>query len=198
MDSAQRLSVFDQPQHAKVLPKDPAVHRTLTIKQVLEKKLRWVTLGGQYDWTNKVYPDETPPSFPIDVANLLRGCFPQITPEAAILNFYSPGDNLSFHRDVSEDCDTALLSVSIGCDALFMVSDQSGSEVSTIRLHSGDVVVMSGESRFAWHAVPKILPDTCPAELRSWPSTQQDRGYISWRGWLAGKRVNLNVRQMKP
>ena len=194
----RQSSIFSKAVEEAIQPKDSTVHKSVTIKQILNKKLRWVTLGGQYDWTNKIYPDEKPPPFPGDITALLKGCFPEITPEAAILNFYSPGDNLSLHRDVSEQCDTGLISVSIGCDALFLVSNEDGSQTETIRLHSGDVVLMSGKSRYAWHAVPKILPDTCPIQLKDWPSLARDDSYQQWRGWLAGKRINLNVRQMKP
>lgn len=82
--------------------KDPLVHKNLSIERVLKKKLRWITLGGQYDWTNKRYPDEIPPPFPSDIGDLVRGLVPSTEPQAAIINFYTPGDTLSLHRDVSE------------------------------------------------------------------------------------------------
>jgi len=163
---------------------------------MLESKLRWVTLGGQYDWTKKVYPSEVPPEFPSDIAALMRGLFPDVTPQAAIVNFYSPGDTLSVHRDVSEDCANSLISVSIGCDALFIAGNDDGSCTSTIRLRSGDVLLMSGESRYAWHAVPKIIPDTCPSWLEDWPAVSDTGEYQIWRGWMKNKRINLNIRQM--
>lgn len=101
------------------VPKDPSVHKTLSMKQVLERKLHWVTLGGQYDWTNRVYPGEQPPTFPQDVAGLLQTLFPETQAQAAIVNFYTPGDTMMMHRDVSEETDKGLVSVSMGCDALF-------------------------------------------------------------------------------
>ena len=174
-----------------------------------------MTLGGQYDWTKKRYPDEQAPLFPSDLQRLLHTLFPQTVAEAAIVNFYSPGDVLSLHRDVSEFCDAGLVSMSIGCDGLFMVAlGQENDEnhplrYAVIRLRSGDAVYMTGKSRFAWHGVPLIIPDTCPDELRSWPcesdtfaqtdhqASTADR-FEHWRGWLAAKRLNLNVRQMYP
>jgi hypothetical protein len=66
------------------------------MRQVLQNKVRWMTLGGQYDWTKKVYPAEAPPEFPPDIANLIRGIFHDVLdPQAAIVNIYSPGDTLS-------------------------------------------------------------------------------------------------------
>ena len=56
---------------------------------------------------------------------------------------------------------------------------------------------MSGPSRFAWHGVPQIVKDTCPAYLRDWPAGEEgSHEFEEWRGWMAGKRVNVNVRQM--
>ncbi|KAL1621961.1 hypothetical protein SLS56_008972 [Neofusicoccum ribis] len=103
-------------------PKDPDIHKPLSISQVLNRKLRWVTLGGQYDWTRKIYPSAPPPPFPSDVGALLGGVFPEMTPQAAIVNFYTPGDTLSMHRDVSEECDRGL-----DWPALSTVSHDGGS-----------------------------------------------------------------------
>lgn len=165
-----------------------------------------MTLGGQYDWTNKVYPAEAPPPFPSDIKQLIEDVFP-MTAEAAIVNLYSPGDTLSLHRDVSEECNQPLVSISIGCDGVFVVGlNSSGTNgepsIATIRLRSGDAVLMSGESRFAWHGVPKVLEETCPAWLEAWPcQTAKEDGdcddsFQHWKGWMKGKRINLNVRQM--
>ncbi|KAJ5129616.1 uncharacterized protein N7515_005655 [Penicillium bovifimosum] len=202
-DTGMPKSFFADDPTRTLQPKDPQVHRPLTIQSVLEKKLRWVTLGGQYDWTAKVYPSGIPPEFPPDIAKLLRAAFPQTDAQAAILNLYSAGDTLSVHRDVSEDCDVGLISVSFGCDGLFLASHDDGTGCEVIRLRSGDTVYMNGKSRFAWHGVPKILPSTCPSWLANWPSFEESvpgkppGPYEMWKGWMSGKRINLNVRQMR-
>jgi alkylated DNA repair protein alkB family protein 1 len=169
--------------------------------QVLRKKLRWMTLGGQYDWTKKLYPLETPPDFPSDVADLIRDIFPSMDPQAAIVNLYSPGDTLSLHRDVSEEVDKGLVSVSLGCDCLFIVGIEdpnhpSGFQHKTIRLRSGDALFMSKKARFAWHGVPKIIPNTCPEYLADWPNNDK-YSFPDWANWMTTKRINLNVRQMR-
>ena len=196
-------------------PKDPSVHKPLAIKQVLDRRLHWVTLGGQYDWTNRVYPDEGDagrPTFPPDVAGVLETLFPETRAQAAIVNFYSPGDTMMMHRDVSEETDRGLISVSLGCDGLFMIApNREGSvevqegleeqewrekkEFLMLRLRSGDAIYMTKDSRFAWHGVPKVLKGTCPDYLEDWPA---DGGkFEEWRGWMRNKRINLNVRQMR-
>lgn len=177
------------------------MHKAFTTRQYLGKKLRWMTLGGQYDWTNKEYPSQPPPSFPPDIANLVEDLF-DMTPEAAIVNLYSPGDTLSLHRDVSEECNRPLASISLGCDGVFLIGLEGATEiaeprVATLRLRSGDAVVMAGESRYAWHGVPKIIADTCPQWSQDWPCVGDDaEKFKDYKGWMKGKRINLNLRQM--
>ena len=183
-------------------PKDLTVHRPFNITQFLQKKLRWVTLGAQYNWNEKVYPKQDNPPFPSQVASFIQGLFPRTIPEAAIVNLYSPGDTLSVHRDISEDSPNGLVSLSVGCEGLFVVgTDPKTDEVPVpicLRLRSGDAVYMDGPSRRTWHGVPKVIPGTCPAALCEWParSTLDGEKYAGWRGWMASKRVNLNVRQL--
>ncbi|KAF7561557.1 hypothetical protein G7046_g2571 [Stylonectria norvegica] len=187
-------------------PKDPTVHKALSVGQVMQRRLHWVTLGGQYDWTNRVYPQEPPPRFPLDIGGFLEALFPETVAQAAILNFYSPGDTMMMHRDVSEETDKGLVSLSFGCDGLFMIAPNTtglpphpgagdGKNYLLLRLRSGDAIYMTKESRYAWHGVPKVLKDTCPGYLENWPA--EDGKFDEWRGWMKNKRINLNVRQMR-
>ena len=188
-------------------PLDPAVHKPLSIKQVLDRRLHWLTLGGQYDWTNRVYPGEEPPAFPPDLEAFLRGLFPETVAQAAIVNFYSPGDTMMMHRDVSEKTDRGLISLSMGCDGLFMITpnnlakEEGVEEMGGVdkpylllRIRSGDAIYMAEEARYAWHGVPKVLKGTCPEYLEDWPA--EGGKYEEWKGWIRNKRINLNVRQM--
>ncbi|KAF9697893.1 hypothetical protein EKO04_004271 [Ascochyta lentis] len=186
-------------------PHDPTLHKPLTTPQLLNKKLRWTTLGGQYNWTSKAYPTTPPPPFPTDIKHLLEQLWTHTRAEAAIMNLYSPSDTLSVHRDVAETVDTGLISISLGCDAVFVIGIERGvgngdgsEEIVALRLRSGSAVYMSGASRFAWHGVPQIVRGTCPGYLADWPagSSGVEGEYEEWRGWMGGKRVNLNVRQM--
>lgn len=189
-------------------PLEQHTHKPITVAQFLRRKLRWMTLGGQYDWTMKKYPDEEPPPFPKDIAELVHSLFPEMQPEAAIVNLYTPGDTLSIHRDVSEDSDKGLVSISFGCDAIFVAGfgdEREGDGHSghlSVRLRSGDAVYMTGPARFAWHGVPRVIPGTCPPWLREWPaiaSIEDNKSdeYKPWGGWMSDKRINLNIRQIK-
>ena len=205
-----RLSFFDMSPKCPELfvPFDGEVHKDITVSQFLDRKLRWVTLGGQYDWTQKKYHANNPP-FPADIAAFTQTLFPEVRAEAAIVNVYTPGDTLSMHRDVSEESTRGLVSISLGCDAIFVVAHCSEGDPNprsiALRLHSGDAVYMSGGARFAWHGVPQIIPDTCPQWLRSWPAGERTEDspddvsdkYEPWRNWMHNKRINLNIRQMR-
>ncbi|KAH8587694.1 hypothetical protein B0O99DRAFT_601454 [Bisporella sp. PMI_857] len=208
-DAIENQSFFSLPQDSQIQfrPKDPSIHKPLSIKQVLERRLSWVTLGGQYDWTNRLYPEQRPEEFPPDIARFLQTLFPETKAQAAIVNFYSPGDTMMMHRDVSEKSDKGLISLSIGCDALFMIAPNDYATRKTdeeksqrkpyllLRLRSGDAIYMTEESRYAWHGVPKVLKGTCPDFLADWPADGDK--YQDWKGWMQNKRINVNVRQMK-
>lgn len=125
---------------------------------------------------------------------MLESLFPQTKAEAAIVNLYSPGDTLSVHRDIAETSPHGLVSLSLGCDAVFVVGTDE--KTLALRLRSGSAVYMSEASRFAWHGVPQIVAGTCPEYLKHWPGSREDDEFNDWKGWMEKKRVNLNIRQM--
>lgn len=70
---------YDDPEKVLLRPKDPTTHKPLTVVQMMRRKLRWMTLGGQYDWTRKVYPEidtkkerDLVVPFPHDIATLIH------------------------------------------------------------------------------------------------------------------------------
>ena len=67
---------------------------------------------------------------------------------------------LSGHTDHSEkDLSRPLLSLSFGQSAIFLIGGPTKQvRPKALLLNSGDVVVMAGQSRLAYHGVPKILP----------------------------------------
>lgn len=66
---------------------------------------------------------------------------------------------------------------------------------TAIFIRSGDVVLMSGEARYCYHAVPRMVPNSCPPELCAIdPSDPPD-----WRdcaAFIENARVNMNCRQV--
>lgn len=208
-----RLSFFSYPPESKVhvfTPLNPhSNHKPLNTSQFLRKKLRWLTIGSQYNWNTREYPVTSPTPFPDDIATLVKSLFNNsFTPESGVVLVYSPKDYMPVHRDVSEECERGLASFSLGCDGLFMIArdkylgeDQEDEnreqDIVVIRVRSGDVIQMADESRWAWHAMPKVIARTCPSWLAQWPvgnATPED--YEKWKGYMTGKRLNISCRQV--
>ncbi|TVY41169.1 Alpha-ketoglutarate-dependent dioxygenase [Lachnellula occidentalis] len=212
-DGTSPLSFFTYPHHSKdhtFTPLNPlSKHKPLNTTQFIQKRLRWLTLGTQYDWTTRAYPASTPTPFPSDISALVTTLFRNaFTPESGVVLLYSPKDYMPVHRDVSEECQRGLASFSLGCDGLFVVArdkhegedeknEEREQEMVVIRVRSGDVVQMDGETRWAWHAMPKVMGGTCPEWLEDWPVRKDGRKeFEKWRGYMKGKRLNISCRQV--
>lgn len=159
--------------------------------------------------------------FPADIARLVTGLFKNaFQPESGVVLIYGSKDYMPVHRDVSEECERGLASFSLGCDGLFILSreknrlngegavdgenkldEEREMEMLVLRVRSGDCVWMGGETRWCWHAMPKVMAGTCPNWLEDWPVEKDDSGegrkeYQKWKGYMRGKRVNISCRQV--
>jgi DNA oxidative demethylase len=83
-------------------------------------------------------------------------------PQACLINYYGPNAKLGLHRDEDEEARGApILSISLGDTALFRVGGPERKSPSrSLRLSSGDVVVLEGPSRSWFHGVDRIFPGT--------------------------------------
>ncbi|MEN0001847.1 MAG: alpha-ketoglutarate-dependent dioxygenase AlkB [Pseudomonadota bacterium] len=83
-------------------------------------------------------------------------------PEACLINYYEPSAKMGLHQDRDEeDFDAPVVSVSLGDTCLFRVGENSRSgRTTSLKLQSGDVLVMGGEGRLSFHGVDRIYPDT--------------------------------------
>lgn len=91
-------------------------------------------------------------------------------PDAALVNYYRQGDTLGGHRDdVEADMTHPIVSLSVGCDAVFLMGGPTRLIPPTaLWLRSGDVVVMAGSARTCFHGVPRIFTDhPLPPALRA-------------------------------
>jgi DNA alkylation damage repair protein AlkB len=191
-----------------LIPKSPEKHKPLNTEQFLYSKLRWLTLGEQYDWPTRSYAKHATP-FPEDLAKLVTGLFPHIRPESGVVLLYSSKDFMPVHRDVSEQCQRALASFSVGCDGIFILArgeddgvGENAPRTLIIRVRSGDCVHLDGEARWAWHAMARTIPSTCPPYLANWPvgtpgaSAEEEKAYKKWKGFMGTKRINVSCRQV--
>ncbi|KAI9219449.1 hypothetical protein BC828DRAFT_386141 [Blastocladiella britannica] len=198
-----------------------AVHLRPEPAHALLDRLRWCTLGWQYNWTTKGYDAQDVAPFPPDLAAVSRAIalavahlvpanddnnenmgtgYPHLVPQAGVLNVYGRSDALMAHVDQSEPNERApLVSLSLGTDAVFLVGGPTrDTPPIALRLRSGDALVMSGPARRAFHGIPRILDGHAP----EWMSLDGDPNDPEWTRVVAylrarGARINLNVRQVE-
>ena len=103
------------------------------------------------------------PEIPASVLELwYRATGVAYPPEACLINYYGPEAKLGLHRDEDEEAREApILSISLGDTALFRLGGpERKSPTRSVRLSSGDLVVLEGPSRNWFHGVDRILPGT--------------------------------------
>lgn len=83
-------------------------------------------------------------------------------PEACLVNYYAGDAKMGLHQDKDEeDFAAPVLSLSLGDTGVFRVGGKARKDpTQKIELKSGDVVVLGGEDRLAYHGIDRILPGT--------------------------------------
>lgn len=101
-------------------------------------------------------------------------------PDIALINYYDSAARMGMHQDKEERCDAPVVSLSLGDSCVFRFgnTENRNKPWTDVTLESGDLFVFGGESRFAFHGVPRMMPGTGPSDI--------DMG--------AG-RLNITVRQ---
>ncbi|MDY8110504.1 alpha-ketoglutarate-dependent dioxygenase AlkB [Fulvimarina sp. 2208YS6-2-32] len=85
-----------------------------------------------------------------------------VPPQACLVNFYDDAAKMGLHQDRDErDLTAPVVSISLGDDCLFRVGETTrGGRTTSIRLRSGDVVILGGAGRLCYHGVDRIYPAT--------------------------------------
>jgi alkylated DNA repair protein (DNA oxidative demethylase) len=85
-----------------------------------------------------------------------------VPPEACLVNYYAAGARMGSHRDEDEaDTRAPVVSVSLGDDATFHVGGLRRTHPKRrLTLRSGDVVVLGGAARMAYHGIDRVHPGT--------------------------------------
>ncbi len=79
-------------------------------------------------------------------------------PQACLINLYDPDARMGLHQDRDEaDLDAPVLSLSLGDAALFRWGGtQRKSPTRSIKLGSGDAIVLGGAARLLFHGIDRI------------------------------------------
>jgi len=144
--------------------------QTMSVAMTNCGKLGWVSdrSGYRYDacdpLTNRPWPLMPPEFLELAMAAARCGGFPEFSPDACLVNRYSPGSRLTAHRDADEqNFAQPIVSVSLGLPASFAFYGLTrGGKGRAVALADGDVLVWGGPSRLVYHAVRPIRPGTHP------------------------------------
>lgn len=81
-------------------------------------------------------------------------------PHCCLVNYYDTDARMGMHQDRDEtDFTMPVVSISLGDEALFRVGGTSrGGPTKSIWLRSGDVAILAGEARLAYHGIDRIRP----------------------------------------
>jgi alkylated DNA repair protein (DNA oxidative demethylase) len=147
-----------------VTPVMPRTGRPFTVRMTNLGPLGWVSDRAGYRYqpahpeTGKPWPPI--PEMVLDVWRQVSG-YPH-EPEACLVNFYHGGAKMGLHRDADEeDFSAPVVSISLGDTAVFrMGGSERGGKTETLKLSSGDVLVMGGQSRLCYHGIDRVLTGT--------------------------------------
>jgi alkylated DNA repair protein (DNA oxidative demethylase) len=146
-------------------PAMPGSGKALSVRMTNLGTLGWVTDregGYRYQPTHPV-TGEPWPAIPETLLALWRDLtgYPA-PPEACLVNHYAADARLGLHRDADElDVAAPVLSVSLGDAALFRIGGPNrGDPTQSLKLTSGDIVVLGGAARHCFHGVDRIYPGT--------------------------------------
>lgn len=133
--------------------------KPMSVRMTSAGAVGWVTDRTGYRY-QALHPNGTPwPAIPkkvMEVWNAVSGV--ARAPDCCLVNFYGQVARMGMHQDKDEGAfDWPVVSISLGDDALFrMGSTTRGGSTDSIWLKSGDVVVMGGAARLAYHGVDRI------------------------------------------
>lgn len=156
-----RVAVAHAPLFQPVMPR---TGKPFSVKMTNLGSLGWVSdrAGYRYQPTHPVTGKPWPaiPDPVMDMWRTVSGY--RHDPEACLVNFYTDGARMGLHQDRDEeDFAAPVVSISLGDTAVFrMGGTERGGKTTSIKLQSGDVLVMGGPARLCFHGVDRVLPGT--------------------------------------
>ena len=123
--------------------------------------LGWCTDARGYRYqathpmTGEAWPDI--PQILLDLWRQLAD--PETLPDACLVNVYDAMAKMGLHQDRDEaDLSQPVLSVSLGDTAIFRIGGHTQTDPTrSVRLTSGDVCVLAGADRMAFHGIDRVV-----------------------------------------
>jgi len=147
------------------VPRMPRTGKPMSVRMTNCGSLGWMTdkeRGYRYQTTHPETGNPWPaiPSTLLDLWRAEAGF--DGDPQACLVNFYDDTARMGLHQDKDEaEFAAPVVSVSLGDDCLFRIGGRDRSDPTrSLRLASGDIVMLGGDSRLAFHGVDRIYPNT--------------------------------------
>ena len=133
--------------------------RQMSVRMTAAGRLGWVTDRRGYRYEPRHPSGVAWPAIPAQVMALwdvVAGVARE--PDCCLINFYGAGARMGLHQDKDEgDFSYPVVSISLGDEALFRMGGVDRAEgTDSVWLRSGDVVVMGGAARLAWHGIDRV------------------------------------------
>lgn len=159
---AQRQVMEDVQHLAQVAPYLRPVTpsgRAMSVEMTSAGSVGWITDRSGYRYETQ-HPTGVPwPAIPASVLGIWRAVSGvDRQPSSCLINRYGEGARMGLHQDRDEgDLTWPVVSVSLGDDALFRVGGRERrGATQSLWLRSGDVAVLEGETRLAYHGIDRV------------------------------------------
>ncbi|SFJ96010.1 alkylated DNA repair protein (DNA oxidative demethylase) [Pseudovibrio ascidiaceicola] len=175
-----RYLVKEAPLFTPVMPR---TGKPFSVRMTNLGTLGWVSDRSGYRYQTQ-HP-ETGQPWPV-IPKVLQDLWNKVgdsptAPEACLVNYYAATAKMGMHQDRDEKTfEAPVVSVSLGDTAIFRLGGvKRGGPTQSLKLNSGDVVVLGGEARLCYHGIDRILGGSS--------SLLKDGG-----------RLNLTLRRISP
>ncbi|MGH1463989.1 MAG: alpha-ketoglutarate-dependent dioxygenase AlkB family protein [Cognatishimia sp.] len=133
--------------------------KPMSVRMTSAGRLGWVTDRSGYRYQATHPSGNSWPALPRQIAEIWHGVTQETrVPDSCLINYYDEHAKMGLHQDKDEGTfDFPVVSISLGDEALFrMGQPERGGKTQSIWLSSGDVVVMGGAARLAYHGIDKL------------------------------------------
>ena len=145
-------------------PRMPKSGKPMTVRMTNCGALGWITdmRGYRYEPTHPETGEPWPPIPPMLLEAWRELARYPHAPEACLVNVYGGDARMGLHQDRDEqDFAAPVVSLSLGDTCLFRIGGTKRSgPTRSLKLASGDALVLGGEARLAFHGVDRIIPGT--------------------------------------
>jgi alkylated DNA repair protein (DNA oxidative demethylase) len=145
-------------------PRMPKSGKPMSVRMTNCGALGWVT--DQHGYRYQPHHPDTGAAWP-PIPDIVLAAWQTLAryphpPQACLINVYGPEARMGLHQDRDEeDFAAPVVSLSLGDTCLFRIGGHQRSDPTrSLKLASGDALVLGGEARLAFHGVDRIMPST--------------------------------------